>query len=78
MADIHSFESENDTARPLTFHLPVTKVDDLLHSGDLSQCGGSLSNKKAREMLGTVNAELQFPFLQTMIWTSTSATGPLT
>lgn len=62
----------------MPFHLPVIKVDVMLQCGGLSQCGGSLSNMKAREMLGTVNAELQFPFLQTMIWTSTSATGTLT
>ena len=40
------------------FH-PLPKVDVLLHCGDLTQCGGISSYKKALRILGGIDAELK-------------------
>lgn len=58
ISDTHNFESENDTASALPFHLHVPKVDILL-TAVASYCGGSSSYKKGIKTLDAVDAELK-------------------
>ncbi|MCJ1228652.1 hypothetical protein MMC12_005313 [Toensbergia leucococca] len=62
MSDTHNFEFEDgftEKPQPQPLRLPLPKVDVLLHCGDLTQCGGSSSFKKAVKMLGAIDAELK-------------------
>ncbi len=59
ISDTHNFEFDYTTANSVPLHLPVPKVDVVLHCGDLTHCGGSSSYKKALKMLGAFDAELK-------------------
>lgn len=59
LSDTHNFEFADETNNSRPFHQPLPKADVVLHCGDLTQCGGVSSYKKALKMLGAIDAELK-------------------
>ena len=59
MSDTHNFECGDTLQSQLPWQPPTSKVDVLLHCGDLTQVGGVSSFKKALRMLRGIEAELK-------------------
>ncbi|KAH0370145.1 Metallo-dependent phosphatase, partial [Aureobasidium melanogenum] len=57
ISDTHGLAIHGNTAHD--FHLPLPKVDVLLHCGDLTQVGGQGPYRNALKMLGEIDAELK-------------------
>ena len=57
ISDTHGLDIHENTAHD--FHLPLPKVDVLLHCGDLTQVGGHGPYRNALRMLGEIDAELK-------------------
>ncbi|KAI9661149.1 MAG: hypothetical protein M1821_009476 [Bathelium mastoideum] len=57
LSDTHGFQFDDNADRDFRPQLP--RIDVLLHCGDLTQCGGVPSFKKALRMLGSIDAELK-------------------
>ncbi|KAL9094204.1 MAG: hypothetical protein Q9165_003619 [Trypethelium subeluteriae] len=57
LSDTHDFRFEDYPGQDFRQGLP--KIDVLLHCGDLTQCGGIPSFKKALRMLGSIEADLK-------------------
>ena len=57
LADTHGFQFDDNPGRDFRPQLP--NIDVLLHCGDLTQCGGIPSFKKALRMLSSIDAELK-------------------
>ena len=57
ISDTHGVKLDENTQHP--FSLPLPKVDVLLHSGDLTQCGSIRPFKDALEMMSQIDAELK-------------------
>jgi len=55
--DTHGVKLDENKQYP--FSLPLPKIDVLLHSGDLTQCGSIRPFKDALEMLSQIDAELK-------------------
>lgn len=59
LSDTHNFECGDTVQSSPPWQPPTSKVDVLLHCGDLTQVGGVSSFKKALRMLGGIEAELK-------------------
>lgn len=57
ISDTHGLKLDDNKQYP--FSLPLPRVDVVLHSGDLTQCGSIRPFKDALEMLGQLDAELK-------------------
>ncbi|KAF2233888.1 hypothetical protein EV356DRAFT_524278 [Viridothelium virens] len=57
LSDTHNFSFEDYPGQDFRQGLP--KIDVLLHCGDLTQCGGISSFKRALSMLGSIEADLK-------------------
>ncbi|KAL9132423.1 MAG: hypothetical protein Q9175_006402 [Cornicularia normoerica] len=59
ISDTHDFEFGETPGAPHPLQLHMSRVDVLLHCGDLTQVGGVSSFKKALRMIGSIDAELK-------------------
>jgi predicted phosphodiesterase len=57
LSDTHGVKLEENTQ--YAFSLPLPRVDVVLHSSDLTQCGSIRPFKSALNMLGELDAELK-------------------
>ncbi|MCJ1309790.1 hypothetical protein MMC25_003451 [Agyrium rufum] len=64
-SDTHDPEENTASGKDLPFLVPSTKVDVLLHCGDLTQVGGISSFRRAVKLLGKFDAELKLVIAST-------------
>ncbi|KAL8944293.1 MAG: hypothetical protein Q9211_000651 [Gyalolechia sp. 1 TL-2023] len=59
LSDTHNFDIDDSNLNQYTLRNALPAVDVLLHCGDLTHCGGTLSFKKAIKLLGSIDATLK-------------------